>query len=103
MTRQQKDMDLITKAKAGYQEAYTAMFEHYYQIIFKYIYCILKDYQDAEDQTMIIGAINNNGTIGEFTTKECAFVTIDDGLSDSEAVIYNAIVENYQKTLSRNV
>ena len=53
MNRQVKDMDLITKAKSGYQEAYTALFEYYYQIIFKHIYCIIKDYQDAEDLTMI--------------------------------------------------
>jgi RNA polymerase sigma-70 factor (ECF subfamily) len=46
-------MDLINKAKAGYQGAYEALFNYYYLYIYNYINGIVKNYTDAEDLTMV--------------------------------------------------
>ena len=53
---------------------------------------------------IIIGALNQ-GTAGiNFrTTKECAFASIGDGLTDAEALNYYAIVQAFQTALARQV
>lgn len=46
----------------------------------------------------------NTGTSGEFySTKECAFASIGDGLTDTEAANFYTAVQAYQTTLGRNV
>lgn len=50
-----------------------------------------------------ISASNNNGTTAYYDNKECAFASIGDGLSDSEAQLFYQIVEKYQAALSRNI
>jgi RNA polymerase sigma-70 factor (ECF subfamily) len=53
MKRQVIDMDLINKAKNGYQGAYTALFNYYYTYLFNYINCIVHNDADAEDLVMV--------------------------------------------------
>jgi hypothetical protein len=50
-----------------------------------------------------IGAQNNAGTAGGYTTKQCAFASIGDGLTDTEAANLYTAVQAYQTTLGRNV
>ena len=51
-----------------------------------------------------IGAANNASSVAQyFTTKECAFASIGDGLTDSEAANFYTAVQAYNTTLSRQV
>jgi hypothetical protein len=50
-----------------------------------------------------IGAANNNGTPIAFSNKECAFASIGDGLTDTEASDFYTAVQAFQTTLSRQV
>jgi hypothetical protein len=53
--------------------------------------------------TIYIGAYNYDGVATSFTTKECAFAIITDGLTDTEVHNLNRIIHYFQKALSRNV
>ena len=50
-----------------------------------------------------IGALNNQNAYVNFSARECAFVSIGDGLTDAEAANFYTAVQAYQTTLSRNV
>lgn len=50
-----------------------------------------------------IGANNNLGSAGLFSSKECAFSSIGDGLTDAEALSFYNAVQTYQTTLGRQV
>lgn len=50
-----------------------------------------------------IGARNNNGSASNFDSKQCAFASIGDGLTDTEASNFYTAVQAFQTTLSRNV
>ena len=50
-----------------------------------------------------IGAINVNNTIFDHTNNQCAFSSIGDGLTDTEASNFYTAVQAFQTTLSRNV
>jgi len=50
-----------------------------------------------------IGALNRVGTDVFHTTRQCAFASIGDGLTDTEAANLYTAVQAYQTTLSRNV
>lgn len=50
-----------------------------------------------------IGAENANGTAGSFSSKECAFSSIGDGLTDTQASDFYTAVQAFQTTLSRQV
>ena len=50
-----------------------------------------------------ICAFNANGTAANYTTKQCAFASIGDGLTDTDATNFYTAVQAYQTTLSRNV
>jgi hypothetical protein len=54
---------------------------------------------------MFIGNLNVNGfpNSGLYSSRECAFASIGDGLLDSEALAFNQIVETYQYALGRNI
>lgn len=52
---------------------------------------------------MYIGGENGNGTAVNFSGKECAFASIGDGLTDTEAANLSITVEKYQTTLGRSV
>jgi hypothetical protein len=52
---------------------------------------------------IFIGALSNNGSPNLYSTRQAAFASIGDGLTDSEAAaLYNS-VNTYQVALSRNV
>ena len=52
---------------------------------------------------LVLAAINDNGTVGTYSTKECSFASIGDGLTDTETANLYTAVQNYQTTLGRNV
>ena len=52
---------------------------------------------------LVIGAYNFGGSIIQGTDREFAFVSIGDGLNDTEAANFYTAVQAYQTTLSRNV
>ncbi len=45
----------------------------------------------------------NSGTPTSYSTRQCAFASIGDGLTDTEAANFYTAVQAYQTTLSRNV
>jgi hypothetical protein len=53
--------------------------------------------------TFSVGALNNNGTQAFFTTKQTAFSSIGDGLTDTDAANLYTRVQAYQTALSRQV
>jgi hypothetical protein len=52
---------------------------------------------------IFIGAMSNNGSPSNYSTKECAFSSIGDGLTDGEASTFYNLVETMQVSLSRAV
>ena len=57
------------------------------------------------NQNLFIGASNNlpNLSITSYSTKQCAFASIGNGLTDTEAANFYTAVQAYQTTLSRNI
>ena len=54
--------------------------------------------------TISIGALNTVGIpVSQFSDRECAFVHLGDGLTDSEALALNTIVQQFQTSLNRQV
>jgi hypothetical protein len=51
---------------------------------------------------IFIGALNETG-MGSFTDKQCAFASIGEGLSDTDATNLNTRVTTFQTALNRNV
>lgn len=47
--------------------------------------------------------IGSNSSSAQFSAKECAFATIGEGLTDTEANDFETVVQDFQTTLSRNV
>jgi hypothetical protein len=54
-------------------------------------------------ENIFIGARNMSGTASQFSNLQCAFSTIGDGLTDTEASNLYTIIQNYQTILSRQV
>jgi hypothetical protein len=52
---------------------------------------------------MVIGARRSGASITNFSALQCAFASIGDGLTDTEAANLYTAVQAYQTTLSRNV
>jgi len=50
-----------------------------------------------------IGALNSGFTKQYYTTKQCAFASIGDGLTDAEALAFYNAVNAFQVSLARNV
>ena len=50
-----------------------------------------------------LGGNNNAGVLFGASTKQCAFASIGDGLTDTEAANFYTAVQAYQTTLSRNI
>ena len=53
-------------------------------------------------RTFWLAGFNQNGSVF-YSTKQCAFATIGDGLTDTEAANFYTAVQAYQTTLSRQV
>jgi hypothetical protein len=54
-------------------------------------------------KNIYLGATNINGTAGLYSSRQQAFATIGDGLSDTEAANFYTAVQAYQTTLGRAV
>jgi hypothetical protein len=54
-------------------------------------------------EIVFVGAGNINGSSSNFSSRECAFASIGDGLTDTEASDFYTAVQDFQTTLSRNV
>jgi len=52
---------------------------------------------------LYVGARNNNNSVIQYSALQCAFASIGDGLTDTEASNLYTAVQAYQTTLSRNV
>jgi len=52
---------------------------------------------------LFIGCLNDNGNPAYYTNRECAFSSIGDGLTDTEAANFYTAVQAYQTTLGRQV
>ncbi len=53
--------------------------------------------------TCYIGARNNNGSEANFDSKQCAFASIGDGLTDTQASNFYTAVQAFQTTLGRQI
>jgi hypothetical protein len=56
----------------------------------------------VSSQTIYIGGVNDT-LFPEYSSKQVAFSSIGDGLTDAEVALLNQLVTEYQTTLSRNV
>ncbi len=52
---------------------------------------------------LYLGARNSVGTASTFSTKQCAFASIGDGLTDTDAANFYTAVQAFQTSLSRQV
>jgi hypothetical protein len=52
---------------------------------------------------IFILGLNNSGVLNSPSTKECAFASIGDGFTDTEAANYYTAVQAYQTTLGRSI
>jgi hypothetical protein len=59
--------------------------------------------QPQTNASIYIGATNRSGNALAYSNKQCAFASIGDGLSDTEASNFYTAVQAFQTTLSRNV
>lgn len=59
--------------------------------------------QNLNSKEIIILGTNNDGIKNQWSTKECAFASIGDGLTDTEASNFYTAVQAFQTTLSRQV
>lgn len=57
----------------------------------------------STNANVYIGGINNNGTLATPSSKECAFSSIGDGLTDTQASKFYTAVQAFQTTLNRQV
>lgn len=57
----------------------------------------------VNNRSFYIGAGNNNGTAQYFTPNECAFVSLGDGLTDTETVNFRTAVQAFQVALGRSI
>lgn len=59
--------------------------------------------QTQANFNFFVGAFNNAGSAAGYTDKQCAFASIGDGLTDTEAANLYTAVQAFQTALSRNV
>jgi hypothetical protein len=59
---------------------------------------------NGPERNIYLGAMNNSTGVAQFySTKQCAFASIGDGLTDAEAANFYTAVQAYQTTLGRQV
>jgi hypothetical protein len=56
-----------------------------------------------QNTSLFLGSNKYQNSAVEFSSKQCAFASIGDGLTDTEAANFYTAVQAYQTTLSRNV
>jgi len=59
--------------------------------------------QGLSTSSIYLGCQNNGGTAIEYSSKQCAFASIGDGLTDTQASNFYTAVQTFQTTLSRQV
>jgi hypothetical protein len=59
--------------------------------------------QTQANFNFFVGALNNAGSAAAYTNKQCAFASIGDGLTDTEAANFYAAVQAFQTTLNRQI
>lgn len=64
---------------------------------------VVVNFDTKPSTALYIGARNGNGTAGQYSNLECAFASIGDGLTDTEAANLYTAVQAYQTTLNRNI
>ena len=57
----------------------------------------------AITQPIYLGCLNNNGAAAFYSNRQCAFASIGDGLTDTDATNLNTRVTTFQTSLNRNV
>lgn len=57
----------------------------------------------ALTQPIYLGCLNNNGAAAFYSNRQCAFASIGDGLTDTEAANFYTAVQAFQTTLGRQV
>jgi hypothetical protein len=57
----------------------------------------------AITQPIYLGCLNNNGADAFYSNRQCAFASIGDGLTDTEAANFYTAVQTFQTTLGRQV
>ena len=62
-----------------------------------------EDLSTLPNTKIFLGAINNYGSAAAYSTNECAFASIGDGLTDAEALAFYNAVQNFNTTLGRQV
>jgi hypothetical protein len=55
------------------------------------------------NQSILIGAYQDNGAINYYSNRQCAFASIGDGLTDQDAINFYNTVQQYQINLGRQV
>ena len=61
-------------------------------------------YQSGQPSlNVFIGAINNSGSADYFTNRQCAFASIGEGLTNTQASNFYTAINSFQVSLSRNV
>jgi hypothetical protein len=55
------------------------------------------------NKSLVISARNDPSSIGYYDTKRCQFASMGDGLTDTEALALNTIVQQFQTALNRQV
>jgi hypothetical protein len=53
--------------------------------------------------SVYLGAINRNGTVAFYSTKQCAFASLGNGLTDAEIGNFYTAVQAYNTTLGRQI
>jgi hypothetical protein len=64
---------------------------------------VTTDSNNLPNTNAYIGAINDNGTAAYYSSKQCAFASIGDGLTDAEALAFYNAVQTFNTTLARQV
>jgi hypothetical protein len=59
--------------------------------------------QTQANFNFFVGALNNAGSAAAYTNRQCAFASIGDGLTDTEAANFYTAVQAFQTTLGRQV
>jgi hypothetical protein len=52
---------------------------------------------------MFLACYNSSGSAAEFSTKQTAWASIGDGLTDTDAANLYSLVQTFQTTLSRQI
>ena len=64
---------------------------------------LTKNSNSMNSLNVYLGCFNQGGIANLFSTKQCAFSSIGDGLTDAEALAFYTIVQQFQTSMARQV